>query len=165
MYKITHLEQWIFEFYKSLEISSAYGMDLKKICFDLRVFLIYKEISSSCYEYGRFKSITLDDRLSKQEQQEDFFHELCHLLRHCGDQRMMPKAFKELQEAQATTFTMYAALPYFMLKGYDLHDRDIIYILSEDFCVTEKLVVKRLIQIRNRILYYQKGGEFYEGIL
>jgi Zn-dependent peptidase ImmA (M78 family) len=159
MYKLTHLEQWIFDFYKSLKIMNSCDIDLKNICFDLHVFLIYKDVTSSCYEYGRFKSITIDDRLSKQEQQEDFFHELCHLLRHCGDQRMMPKAFKELQESQATTFTMYAALPYFMLKGYDLHDRDIIYILSEEFCVTERLVAKRLIQIRNRILTYEKRGD------
>jgi Zn-dependent peptidase ImmA (M78 family) len=154
MYKLTHLEDWITDFYRRLNIKYPQDIKMSKICRDLRVFLILQDLPSYTMIYGNLKRIHIDSRNTKEEQREHFYHELCHVLLHVGRQDMMPQAFLELQEAQATTFTMYAALPYFMLKEYDLHDRDIIYILSEDFCVTEKLVVKRLIQIKNRILSY-----------
>jgi Zn-dependent peptidase ImmA (M78 family) len=150
MYKLTHLEDWINRLYRVLDIYTPDEIKPREICRSLHIHLMYKEIPSCCFSEGRFKCITIDQRKLNEYQREDFFHELCHLLRHFRI-RMMPKAFLELQEAQAETFTAYAALPYFMVKEYDLHDADIIYTLAQDFCVTEKLVLKRLNQIKNRI--------------
>lgn len=152
MYKLTHLEDWICDFYRRLEIKNPKDIDMKKICYVLNIFLVYKDCPSMCFESGRFKSITLNVNYTNKEQREDFFHELCHLLRHCGRQYMMPKAFLELQEFQAKIFTKYASLPYPMLSHYDLNDQDIIYILSEDFGVTERLVTNRLKQIKQRMI-------------
>lgn len=103
--------------------------------------------------YGRYRGIVLDDRCSLEEQKEQFFHELCHILRHVGHQTMMPKAFRELQEWDANHFTMYAALPYFMLKNYDFNDEYLVYNLSKDFKVTKELVIKRLEHIKRNTLY------------
>jgi Zn-dependent peptidase ImmA (M78 family) len=158
MYKTTHLEDWIAHLYRVLEIFTPKDINHREICRPLHIHLSYKEVPSCSVEFGRFKCITLDERKFNKEQREDFFHELCHLLRHDGDQLMMPKAFRELQESQAETFTAYAALPYSMMREYDLYDRDIVYLLSEDFNVTERLVAKRLNQIKSRILCVQQSS-------
>ncbi len=67
----------------------------------------------------------------------------------------------ELQEAQANTFVLYASMPYFMLEQFDLSDSNIVYTLSETFTVTESLVMRRLEQIKNRILIYRESKELY----
>jgi Zn-dependent peptidase ImmA (M78 family) len=152
LYKTTHLEDWIAHLYRVLDIFTPKDINHREICRPLHIHLAYKDVPSCSVEFGRFKCITLDKRKLNKMQREDFFHELCHLLRHNGDQLMMPKAFRELQEAQAETFTAYASLPYSMIKEYDLKDRDIIYALSDDFEVSERLVVKRLSQIKDRLL-------------
>jgi Zn-dependent peptidase ImmA (M78 family) len=155
MYKLTHLEDWIAHLYSILNILTPKDICHQEICRPLHIYLAYKEVPSCSVEFGRFKCITLDNRKLIRDQREDFFHELCHLLRHNGDQTMMPKAFRELQESQAETFTSYAALPYSMLKEYDLYDQDIIQTLSDDFKVTEALVIKRLSQVKDRLLTYR----------
>lgn len=57
---------------------------------------------------------------------------------------MMPQAFRELQEWDANHFTMYAALPYFMVGGYDMDDEYLISNLATDFKVIKDLVHKKL---------------------
>lgn len=66
---------------------------------------------------------------------------------------MMPEAFRELQERDANNFTMYAALPYFLLKDYDFIDPYLIHDLATDFKVTEELCIKRIEQIKRNYLH------------
>ncbi|QTD43358.1 hypothetical protein J3U78_08020 [Sporosarcina sp. Te-1] len=47
---------------------------------------------------GDEKYIFLNKDLSRPELQEDFSHELFHVLHHAGDQRKMHPLFIELQE-------------------------------------------------------------------
>src|SRR5690625_1410718 len=103
--------------------------------------------------YGRYKAIIFDSRSKPSEQREQFFHELCHILRHVGHQSMLPKAFRALQEWDANNFTMYAALPYFMVKQYDLKDPHLLHHLATDFKVSEDLCKKRIESIKRNYLY------------
>ncbi|BAH44570.1 hypothetical protein BBR47_35930 [Brevibacillus brevis NBRC 100599] len=103
------------------------------------------------YEFGRFKSITIDKRLTTLVQRERFYHELCHILRHSGRQLMMPAAFRELQEWDARNFTRYAALPLHMLKNYDYKQPEILDTLSEQFKVTPELYADRLQRIKLKL--------------
>ncbi|WGV57973.1 ImmA/IrrE family metallo-endopeptidase [Brevibacillus brevis] len=90
-------------------------------------------------EFGRFKSKTIDNRLPTLMQREPFYHELYHILRHAGQQIMMPASFRELQESEARNFTMYAAMPLHMLKNYVYTQPEIVVELSEQFRVTLEL--------------------------
>ena len=101
--------------------------------------------------FNNKKFIVLDSRTSLEEQQEQFFHELCHVLFHVGHQSKMQNLFRQLLEWEANNFVMYAALPYHMIKQYDLTYEFIIHELSTDFNVTKSLCEKRLYQIKNRI--------------
>lgn len=150
-YRTTHLEDWINKFYRTLKITYPEDIDISRISYSLNIFLKYKDINSHSFIQGRFRAIIIDSRLNKYKQREEFFHELCHVLLHVGRQYMMPKAFLELQEAQANRFTMYAALPFFMFRDVNFEEENLVSKLSKQFNVTEQLVQKRLEQVYNRI--------------
>ncbi|GIO06273.1 hypothetical protein J31TS6_23010 [Brevibacillus reuszeri] len=152
-YSPTPLETWISHFYKQLGIKTPEKLDEQRIARSLNIHLFYKEIPSMAYEFGRFKSITIDKRLPTLVQRERFYHELCHILRHAGRQIMMPAAFRELQEWDARNFTMYAALPLHMLKNYDYKQPEIVEELSEQFRVTPELCTERLKRISEKVKY------------
>ena len=63
----------------------------------------------------------------------------------------MNEPFRQMLEWEADNFVMYAALPYFMVKQYDLTNEYVIHDLVEDFKVTKDLCEKRLEQIKRRI--------------
>ncbi|MDT3416131.1 Zn-dependent peptidase ImmA (M78 family) [Brevibacillus aydinogluensis] len=150
-YRPTPLEEWVSQFYCRLSIFHPEDLDETEIARSLGIYLFYKEAPCMSYEFGRFKSITIDKRLKQKVQRERFYHELCHILRHAGRQIMMPEAFRELQERDAKHFTRYAALPLHMLKNFDPHDPYIIENLSERFNVTPELCVDRLQRIKKNI--------------
>lgn len=148
LYNSTALEDWIVNRYAKLHIHVPKDIDIKQLAYHHSIFIHYKPMPSRYDVYGRYRGIVLDERSSIEEQREQFFHELCHILRHVGHQTMMPDAFRELQEWDANRFTMYAVLPYFMVKEYDFYDDQLIYNLATDFKVTKKLVIKRLDHIK-----------------
>lgn len=92
--------------------------------------------------------IVVDSRCTEEIQREQFFHELCHIIFHGGHQSNMYDAYRQLLEWEADIFLLYAALPFHIIKNYDLSCENVLYTLSTDFCVTEKLCEKRLLQIK-----------------
>lgn len=82
-----------------------------------------------------------------------FFHELCHVIRHSGDQRWMPSLFKEAQEYDADRFALYSALPFFILKSITLPERkgESIGYIAHTFRVPLYFAKKRFEQIEERI--------------
>ncbi|MGQ7280005.1 ImmA/IrrE family metallo-endopeptidase [Brevibacillus thermoruber] len=150
-YSPTPLESWVSHFYKRLSILQPDDLDEHRIARALNIFLVYKEVPSLSYEFGRFRSITIDKRLPTKIQRERFYHELCHILRHAGRQIMMPEAFRELQEWDARNFTRYAALPLHMITAFDFKQPAIVEVLSEQFRVTPELCAERLKRIRDKV--------------
>ncbi|MFD2924212.1 ImmA/IrrE family metallo-endopeptidase [Halobacillus naozhouensis] len=148
----TALEDWVSQWY--IKRNFLYPVDLKarKIAMQFEIFIHYKPLETRYTRFGRYKEIVLNSNLNKLIQREQFFHELCHAVRHVGKQTMMPEAFRELQERDAKHFTLYAALPYHMIRRYDIEDTDIIERWSHDFKVREKLCKERLDQIRRRYI-------------
>mgnify|MGYP005750450739 CR=1 FL=1 len=149
-YSPTPLEKWVSKLYWKLNISTPADLDVEVIARHFRIYIHRKEIDTFAYENGNFRSITLDQRLPFENQREQFYHELCHLLRHCGWQAgMMPEAFRELQEWEAKRFVPFAAIPFHMLRNFDLvNDPDVIQQLSEKFKITPQLCIQRLEHIK-----------------
>jgi len=152
IYTTTALEDWVTLRYSKQHIKTSSDIDIKRIARFYSIYIHYKLMPARYDIFGRYKAIVLDARVSVPEQREQFFHELCHILRHVGHQSMMPKAFRELQEWDANLFTMYAALPYYMVKNYDFENPYLIHDLAYDFKVTEGLCKKRMEQIQRNIL-------------
>ena len=154
-YVTTALEDWVTNLYTRMGIVCPEDIDEAYISMIFDIYLRYQSIPSCSTLLGDFKVIVIDSRLPIQEQRVQFFHELCHILRHVGNQSMMPDAFRQLLEWDAIHFTRYAAIPYHMMMKYDYRDPDIIKILAEDFRVPEQLCWER---VEKRYRLYQLIG-------
>lgn len=156
-YKETVLEQMINELYLKNCIRTHEDLnDIEAIAesFDSEIFY------DTCKPFSdnERRVIFLNKKDSNISIRLNFFHELCHVIRHFGDQRNMPNLFKEAQEAEAQQFVLYAAIPFFMLQSLPIPDRrgEAIQYIAKIFHVTPKFSKQRLDQIDRRILQ----GEF-----
>lgn len=147
VYYPTHLENWVCTNYLRHQVLSPEDLHLDNLCYSYRIFIKKFPKQSTSWTMGNYKEVILNSTIDIKEQREDFYHEMCHLLRHAGHQMMMPKAFRELQEWDANNFVRYAAIPIHMLREFDFYDENIIEILSDRFQVTEKLCQERLEKI------------------
>ncbi|UOY92869.1 ImmA/IrrE family metallo-endopeptidase [Ectobacillus sp. JY-23] len=148
----TPLEDWITAFYKRIGVKQPKDLNIDYIADQCNVLLLRERTESYRIDNDFIQIIVLDERLSPQKQREVFFHELCHMLRHYGNQGIMPESFRQLQEWDAVRFTKCAAIPIHMLQYIRLeNNRDIIADMSEMFKVTPRLCKERLNQIRNRM--------------
>jgi Zn-dependent peptidase ImmA (M78 family) len=160
LYTTTALEDWVTDFYKRLNIFTPKDINEQKIAYELRIFLRYKE-ENSFYINGRFRSITIDSRLTSKIQRQIFYHELCHILRHVGRQTIMPGAFRELQERDARHFSRYAAIPHHMLSFIDFDSPYVVEEMSDTFKVTPVLCIERLEQIQTKRQLVAETGIIY----
>ena len=157
-YNQTELELWVTKLYTNLNFRYPSDLNEEIISDSIGIELFFKPKPSMRYDSGDYKSITIDSRQPRRQQRVLFYHELGHILRgHTGKQHMMEKAFRELQEAQASHFIMYAAIPFYMVVQMDLPhcDRDIISLFVQEFGVSDKVARDRVDQINRRIFQGQ----------
>lgn len=150
-YQTTSLEDWVTNFYIKLNIRLPQEINEDYIARKQRIFLHRKNMPPFYQIVGRYSGITIDIRETKYKQREIFFHELCHILRHSGNQGIMTKAFLDLQEWDTKNFTKYAAIPHHMIKYIPLNDENVIDQMVNLFKVTPELCEERLFQIKNKI--------------
>ncbi|WP_420329556.1 ImmA/IrrE family metallo-endopeptidase [Salimicrobium jeotgali] len=152
IYSTTILEDLVTQWYINHRYNNPEDLNIQDIGLESQIFLRCKPMQARFMKVGRFQEIIVDSRLPTIYQREQFFHELCHALRHAGRQTMMPKAFHELQERDARHFTLYASLPAHMINEYTVTSPAIIDQLSRDFKVPRKLCIERLEKIKGRIV-------------
>jgi hypothetical protein len=153
IYRTTELEDWVTTLYKRLGIIYPKQINITDIARTFRIYIKRKERPSFHIVNGRYAEITIDVRKEIDKQKEMFFHELCHVLRHYGNQLTMPKAFIDLQEWDAKNFTRYASIPHHMVKYIDLDSHNVIDQMVNLFQVTPELCEERLEQIKKRTRY------------
>lgn len=119
-YVKSHLEDFVENLYTSTSIYSPEQLDIDVIARKLNIEVGYGHTKSKCMEIGNIKMIMINEALPKTEQWQEFAHEVCHLLRHAGNQTELPFPFVQLQEWQAKTFTLHFCMPTFMLEKLDL---------------------------------------------
>ncbi|MGG1574861.1 ImmA/IrrE family metallo-endopeptidase [Fictibacillus sp. NRS-1165] len=160
-YQTTLLEDWIKEFYFNIDVYFSDQLDLLDIADRLGIFIHFEGFSSRVYN----GEIIIDCRLSRQEQWQDFAHELCHLLRQDGNQLLlMRNPFLDIQEAKAENFALHFCVPTFMLLKYKIANyfniQDGIPFVTKEFKVTKEFANKRLIHFRNQIQQSKSDQEF-----
>ncbi len=153
-YQSSPLEEWITQHYIKSNITFPGDLEVERVADIFQVDVVFANVKSHVQWDDDYYLIILNNRLSKPYYRADFFHELCHPLKHYGNQTQMPKAFRELQEIQAKLFQLYAALPFHIIKNYIMMPATVI---ADEFCLPVEIVETRLIQIRNRI--FQKRIE------
>ncbi|OUM86685.1 MAG: hypothetical protein BAA01_11820 [Bacillus thermozeamaize] len=154
-YYLTPFEQYVDNLLFSVGVNRPDQLKIDVFALKFDVWVHYLDMGSRAIERNGLKSIVIDSRLGPREQWEDFLHELCHLLRHAGNQICMKKSFREKQEAEAKLFTMYAGLPISMLRQIEWpksnSDSEILELWTEKFGITFRLAADRLQQIKRRI--------------
>lgn len=120
-YKKTHLEYFIEQLYLNNQILIPEDISADFIAHKLDISIKFLNSESLSHETKTGKRIIfLNDHKSSFEQRDDFLHELCHLLRHAGNQATLPSPFVQYQEEDAELFVLYASLPFFMIKELNL---------------------------------------------
>jgi len=155
-YQLTPLEQWIQDLYLRLKITEPAQLNILNLANRMNVWIYFRSVASKALEINGQYSINIDRRLNKREQYEEFLHELCHLLRHSGNQTILPVQFSEKQEQEAQHFILYAAVPYSMFIQLELPEmqRDIADLLVQEFGITHAIANKRIEQIQQRKLQF-----------
>jgi len=153
-YPLTPLEDWIERLYRNIGIKEPNQLTITELAARLNIWVYYLEIGSQVIERNGMFSMNIDSRQSPERQWEDFLHELCHVLRHAGNQMQMPAAYTQMQELEANNFQLYAAIPYSMLRKLELprQQNEIIDLLTQEFKVTPDLARRRLEGIQRRVL-------------
>lgn len=155
LYKCTPFEQWVEQICRKYRITTPEHLTIEYVSSRMNIWVYYQPFRSSHIDRGLgMYSVNVDARLSPEEQWEDFLHELCHVLRHSGNQFCMPESFLQWQEQDANSFVPYAAIPFFMLNRMELppHQNDLIGLITHTFRVTRELARRRVEQIQRRIL-------------
>lgn len=147
----TRLEEWIEEQYRTNGVLIPQDLDIDRIAMIFGVDIVYYDNNS--FSDNDDKVIFIDRRYEQTEQRKAFFHELCHVIRHSGDQRWMPDLFREAQENDANRFALYAAIPFFMFEQVQLpaNRSEVISLLVSEFQCFPDLVELRFKQIEVRI--------------
>jgi len=156
LYKMSPLEEWITSVYQQHSLLTPEDLDLDTIAaiFGGEVAYLKTRSHARWLDDGSNEFlIMLDSRLDEPTQRSEFFHELCHPIRHAGNQQLLPKAFRDLQETQATFFQLYAAIPFFMVKDIEIgqHEHNVAFQWSQIFRVPLSLAMRRFRQIKSRI--------------
>ncbi|MDK7664356.1 ImmA/IrrE family metallo-endopeptidase [Cytobacillus oceanisediminis] len=160
LYKPSELEMKIEKMYKERGILTPSDLDIHQVAkaFNIHIDYTFPEGPQNAIWDEEVSVVFLKSSEPEEKQQEVFFHEFGHTHLHCGDQSSMPfKPFRELQEFQANQFQMYAAIPFFMLKGLDIpkYEYQTVLLIQKTFKVSHKLARKRFEQIKSKILQSQ----------
>lgn len=159
-YSPNMIEEYITKVYKQNDINSPHDLDISKIS---DIWSIHLEYTNTTRAFAQWNSSTrfifLPNKLSKAEQRVAYFHELCHVLRHAGNQRTMSKAFRDLQEDQAEQFVLFASMPYYLICD---HLEESPSVIAEEFRMPQHYVQKRLSYIQNQIVINSGLGIRYD---
>ncbi|AMA74038.1 ImmA/IrrE family metallo-endopeptidase [Aneurinibacillus thermoaerophilus] len=143
-------ETWIEQLYKQNGILTPQDLSIKNLTRIFSVFLLPTFGPTRSTEQDGIRVILMTEGLNKSEFKKRFFHELCHMLRHEGDQFMMPHTWREFLEMDAKRFTSLAMMPFFMMKKLEPYDWHPVR-LATIFRVSYEYACERLTYIRNRI--------------
>lgn len=134
---------------------------MERIAAAFQIWIHYEKKGSSMFCINGLYSVVLDSRTSRQQQWEDFIHELGHVIKHCGNQFNMNHMFRQLQEYQANRFMYHFCVPTFMLEKISLPrmQSEAVKLIGDTFNVTYPFAAKRLEMYKRKqfsILWHQK---------
>lgn len=151
LYHETELEQWISSRYIEHGLMHPADLDIERVAAVFDVDLVEYDGPPFCCNITHV--IFLTKGMDSEQRKHVFFHELCHVLRHAGNQKHMPELFLQQQESEAERFLQYAAAPFYMIRELPLGEgqKEAVELIASEFSLPYKLAYSRLLQIQNRI--------------
>ncbi|RAS75209.1 ImmA/IrrE family metallo-endopeptidase [Priestia endophytica] len=159
-YVPSHMEEQISREYIKRGIIHPEDLTVSNIISRFELEIFHHSYVSFRIEENGCHFIFMNTKLPMMEFKKVFFHELCHVIRHEGEQDHMPYPFKELQEWEADNFVKYAMIPYHMI--HLTKDRPLPYI-AELFDAPIDLCEERLIALAGRKPY--KRGHIFRQLV
>lgn len=140
---MTNLESYIRSLYQSLSIRSPEQLTVSRVSEKMGLKVLYSDKSFL------FDGVVVIKKSTPQQEWMAFGHEVCHVLRHVGNQLNMHDLFVELQESQADYFAYHFCVPTFMLLNYkEITVYDVMNLFNVDF----DFACKRLDMYKNKII-------------
>lgn len=146
----SHLEDFIYDLYKSINILEPYDLDTETIAKKMGVKIVYEK------QLFRINNEIILINSTKKQEWMNFGHELGHYLRHSGSQVNMHPLFIDLQEWQANNFAYHFCVPIFMLDKLNIRSA---YDIMNYFDVDYNFAVDRLEMYK--VKYHEKEWSFY----
>ncbi|MGG0775989.1 ImmA/IrrE family metallo-endopeptidase [Bacillus rugosus] len=164
--QLSHLEEEVKKIYTKLNMLTPEEIDMERIAAAFQIWIHYERKGSSMFCINGLYSMVLDSRTSRQQQWEDFVHELGHVIKHCGNQFNMNRMFRQLQEYQANSFMYHFCVPTFMLEKISLPrmQSEAIKLIGDIFNVTYPFAAKRLEMYRRKQFSFMMYKELYKAI-
>ncbi|MEN2466723.1 ImmA/IrrE family metallo-endopeptidase [Ornithinibacillus sp. JPR2-1] len=141
----SHLEDFIHQLLLSIQVTKPEHLEMHSIARKLGVKITYEE--NKVFRCENEINLT---KSTRTKEWYDFAHELCHYLRHCGNQLVMHPLFRQLQEYQANHFVYHFCVPTFMLEKIPYLTASII---SQKFNVEFDFALRRLEMHQNSRRY------------
>ncbi|MCL8470528.1 ImmA/IrrE family metallo-endopeptidase [Bacillus sp. FSL W8-1202] len=145
-YTNSHLEDWIEQLYREIDITKPHEINFDRIAQALDILIVYNPETSFALRFNGMYTISLDSRKTRQEQWLDFAHEVCHDFRHMNDDKIMPASWKRYLEYQANYFAYHFCIPTFMLRAMDIPRNlyDAVQVIADAFKVPESFAMTRI---------------------
>jgi len=152
-YVYNTMEDYVQRMYRTIDIHLPRQLDMETIAARLGMVLEFFPHDSMVID----QTILIDNRLSPQQQWQDFGHELSHALLHVGNQVCVPLPFKLYQEWKAANFALHICIPTFMLIDMDLpvEKRMAVYEIQQSYHVEQEFAQKRLDQYLANLKMFQ----------
>lgn len=142
----THIEEYVTSLYQYLSITSPEEIDIDSIAAKLGLNIFYGSASFI------INNNLFIQKSTKQKEWQTFGHEICHYLRHCGNQLNMGKLFVNFQEYQANYFAYHFCVPTFMLDNLK---ELTVYMIMDLFNVEYKFALRRLEMYQSKVIMQQ----------
>jgi len=139
----THLEDYIYDLLKVIKINEPKELTIDNVANKLDLTVTYRS------KAFRFNDLIVLRPGTKQQEWQNFVHELSHYLRHVGNQLSMHYLFRDLQEDQSNHFSYHFCVPTFMLQ--ELREVSVQAIMNL-FNVEEGFAFRRLEMYQSKII-------------
>ncbi|WP_249871575.1 ImmA/IrrE family metallo-endopeptidase [Oceanobacillus saliphilus] len=139
----THVEEYVHDLYKGMHIREPHQLEIPRIANKLEINIQYASVNM------RIMDVIFLKRSSKQREWQAFGHEVCHYLRHSGNQLSMFYMFRDLQEWQADSFAYHFCIPTFMLQEIK---HVTVYEVMSKFNVEYKFAINRLEMYKRKMV-------------
>ena len=139
----TLIEDYVRDLYHRLSITEPHQLRIENISEKLDLEVFY---SNATFRF--YNSIILE-RTNRQKEWQEFGHEVCHYLRHHGNQLTMNNLFLGLQEHQADYFAYHFCVPTFML---DRLKELTVYDVMSLFNVEYEFALKRIDMYQSKLI-------------
>jgi len=152
---MNNTEKFIKRIYESINICSPDQLTISNVAEKMNLGVDYWPYTSVFAECkGRCK-VFINENLNKQQQWQDFSHEMGHYFQDGGCHRQFIRHYINYREIKADYFAYHFCVPTFMLlkiKGVDVYDVMNLFNVEFDFALRRLEMYKNKI-LENKIVY------------